>query len=64
MRQLVGYFIRRTYRTAPRIGKTLCATTQRIYPTRALAEEAAQTSGFATEFDLEVVEAFMHTEEP
>ncbi len=34
----LGYYIRRTYKVPPHAGKTVCANSHRIYPTRAEAE--------------------------
>lgn len=66
-RTLVGYFIRRTWKKPPHIGKTLCSTLHRIYPTKKSAVDAlilGERSGhFDDRFDHDVEEVWMHTEE-
>ncbi len=64
---LIGYFIRRTYRTPPPIGKTICAQPHRIYPTRQDAEDAADrvcaSAYFDNRYTYDIAEAWMRTEE-
>jgi hypothetical protein len=61
MKRLIGYYIRSTYKVPPSRGKTLCADTHDLYPTREAAEAALPEPRERDRYAYDVAEVWMNT---